>query len=85
MDRHSARDADVFARRGRGKNCIRVARQRVEKGLQYAFRDRRRKKREMRSLWIQRINAGAKEHGVRFHPSLSSTHLHLQHKHLALR
>lgn len=52
--------------RGRGKNCIRIARQRVEKALQYQFKDRKRKKREFRSLWIQRINAGAKEHGVSY-------------------
>lgn len=51
--------------RGRGKNCIRVARERVEKSLQYAFRDRKAKKRDMRSLWIQRINAGARQYGVR--------------------
>lgn len=50
--------------RGRAKNCIRIARQRVEKGLQYAFRDRRNKKREMRSLWITRINAGTRQYGV---------------------
>lgn len=50
--------------RGRAKNCIRIARPRVEKGLQYAFRDRRNKKREMRSLWITRINAGSRQYGV---------------------
>lgn len=50
--------------RGRGKNCIRTARQRVEKGLQYAYRDRRVKKRNFRALWIQRINAGVREHGM---------------------
>ncbi|MGE0754656.1 MAG: 50S ribosomal protein L20 [Alphaproteobacteria bacterium] len=50
--------------RGRGKSCIRVARQKVEKGLQYAYRDRRVKKRNFRSLWIQRINAGVREHGM---------------------
>lgn len=55
--------------RGRGKNCIRVARERVEKALQYAYRDRKAKKRDMRSLWIQRVNAGTKEHGVRSRPS----------------
>ena len=53
--------------RGRGKNCIRVARERVEKALQYAYRDRKAKKRDMRSLWIQRVNAASKEHGVRSH------------------
>ena len=51
--------------RGRSKNCLRIAKERVEKALQYAYRDRRQKKRDMRSLWIQRINAGAKQHGVR--------------------
>ena len=50
--------------RNRSKNCITVARQKVEKGLQYAYRDRRVKKRSFRSLWIQRINAGAREHGM---------------------
>lgn len=50
--------------RTRGNNCIRIARERLEKSLQYAYRDRRTKKRDMRSLWIQRINAGSKEYGV---------------------
>ncbi|CAL5229880.1 g13294 [Coccomyxa viridis] len=52
--------------RGRSKNCIRVARERVEKALQYAYRDRKAKKRDMRSLWIQRVNAASKEHGVTY-------------------
>lgn len=51
--------------RGRAKNCIRIARERVEKALQYSYRDRRNKKREMRGLWIERINAGSRQHGVR--------------------
>jgi large subunit ribosomal protein L20 len=46
--------------RGRAKNCITASRARVEKGLQYAYRDRRTKKREFRSLWITRINAGVR-------------------------
>lgn len=50
--------------RGRAKNCIRIARERVEKALQYSYRDRRNKKRDMRSLWIERINAGTRIHGV---------------------
>lgn len=54
--------------RGRAKNCIRIARERVEKALQYSYRDRRNKKRDMRSLWIQRINAGTRQHGVCFYP-----------------
>ncbi|KAJ0428412.1 putative ribosomal protein L20 [Helianthus annuus] len=49
--------------RGRAKNCIRIARERVEKALQYSYRDRRNKKRDMRSLWIERINAGTRVHG----------------------
>ena len=51
---------------GRGKNVYRVAIERVEKGLQYAYRDRRRKKRDFRRLWIQRINAGARLHGLTY-------------------
>lgn len=56
--------------RGRAKNCIRIARERVEKALQYSYRDRRNKKREMRGLWIERINAGSRQHGVRFFLSI---------------
>ena len=52
--------------RGRGKNVFTVAIERVEKGLQYAYRDRRVKKRNFRALWIQRINAGAREHGLTY-------------------
>lgn len=51
--------------RGRAKNCIAIARERVEKALQYQYRDRRNLKRDQRQLWITRINAGAREHGVR--------------------
>ncbi len=50
--------------RGRSKNCFRIAIQRVEKALQYAYRDRRTKKRDLRSLWIQRINAAVRNHGL---------------------
>jgi large subunit ribosomal protein L20 len=46
--------------RGRAKSCFRVAVEKVEKGLQYAYRDRRTKKREFRKLWIVRINAAAR-------------------------
>jgi len=52
--------------RGRSKNCFRIAKLRVEKGLQYAYRDRRTRKRDFRALWIQRINAGAREHGLNY-------------------
>ena len=50
--------------RGRAKSCIRVAIEKVEKGLQYAYRDRRNKKRDFRSIWIQRINAAVREQGM---------------------
>ncbi len=50
--------------RGRAKNCFRIAVERVEKALQYAYRDRRTKKRDFRALWIQRINAAVREHGL---------------------
>src|SRR5688572_24423343 len=51
---------------GRRKNTIRVAKQAVEKALQYGYRDRKRKKRTFRALWIQRINAAAREHGMTY-------------------
>lgn len=51
---------------GRRKNVWTVAKNAVEKGLLYAYRDRKVKKREFRSLWIQRINAGAREHGLSY-------------------
>ena len=52
--------------RGRSSKAYRIAIERVEKGLQYAYRDRRNKKRNFRGLWIQRINAGAREHGLTY-------------------
>lgn len=52
--------------RGRRKNVFRVAKQAVTKAAQYAYRDRRNKKREFRSLWIARINAAAREHGLSY-------------------
>lgn len=51
---------------GRKKNCFRVAIEAVEKAGQYAYRDRRNKKRTFRALWIQRINAGARLHGLTY-------------------
>ena len=51
---------------GRRKNVFRVAVQAVEKGLQYAYRDRRNRKREFRALWIQRINAGVRQYGMTY-------------------
>ena len=52
--------------RGRSSTCFRPAIQRLEKALQYAYRDRRVKKREFRALWIQRINAAVREVGLTY-------------------
>ncbi|MEQ1715554.1 MAG: 50S ribosomal protein L20 [Hyphomicrobium sp.] len=51
---------------GRRKNTIRVAKQAVEKAQQYAYRDRKRRKRNFRALWIQRINAACRAHGLTY-------------------
>jgi large subunit ribosomal protein L20 len=71
---------------GRRKNVWTVAKNTVEKGLQYAYRDRRAKKREFRALWIQRINAGVREHGLsysEFMGKLSKSGLEFNRKVLA--
>jgi len=52
--------------RGRSSTCFRVAIQRVEKALQYAYRDRRNRKRDFRGLWIQRINAAVRLHDLTY-------------------
>ena len=52
--------------RGRAKAALRVGIEKVEKGMQYAYRDRRTKKRNFRGLWIQRINAAVREHGMTY-------------------
>lgn len=52
--------------RGRAKNCFRVAIEKVEKALQYAYRDRKTKKRNFRKLWIQRINAAVRTEGLKY-------------------
>lgn len=64
--RHKKVLAQAKGSRGRAKNTIRVAMQRVDKDLQYAYRDRRARKRSFRALWIQRINAAAREHGLTY-------------------
>lgn len=72
--------------RGRSKNCFRIALQRVEKALQYAYRDRRTRKRDMRALWIQRINAAVRSHGLtysRFMDGLIKANISLDRKILA--
>jgi large subunit ribosomal protein L20 len=51
---------------GRKKNVWTVAKNAIEKGLVYAYRDRKQKKREFRAVWIQRINAGARVHGLSY-------------------
>jgi len=60
--------------RGRSNNTFRAAIQRVEKGLQYAYRDRRARKRNFRALWIQRINAAAREHGMTYSQFMNGMH-----------
>lgn len=72
--------------RGRNKNCFRIAKQRVEKGLQYAYRDRKARKRMFRRLWIVRINAGARQNGLsysRFINGLAKAGVQLDRKVLA--
>ena len=51
---------------GRRKNTIRAAKAAVDKSMQYAYRDRKNRKREFRALWIQRINAAVREHGLTY-------------------
>ena len=71
---------------GRRKNTIRVAKQAMEKAMQYAYRDRRTKKREFKSLWIQRINAGVRGEGLtysKFIHALSKSGIKLDRKILA--
>jgi large subunit ribosomal protein L20 len=52
--------------RGRASTAFRIAIEKVEKGLQYAYRDRRNRKRDFRALWIERINAGARKEGLTY-------------------
>ncbi len=59
---------------GRRKNVFTVAKNTLEKGLQYAYRDRRQKKRNFRALWIMRINAGAREYGMSYSVFMGKIH-----------
>ena len=71
---------------GRRKNTIRLDRQAMEKAMQYAYRDRRNKKRDFKSLWIQRINAGVRSEGLtysKFINGLSKTGIKIDRKILA--
>ena len=60
---------------GRNKNNFRISLEKVEKGLQYAYRDRRAKKRTFRRLWIQRINAGARLNGLTYSQFMNGLNL----------
>jgi large subunit ribosomal protein L20 len=69
--------------RGRSGTNIRSAKERLDKAMQYAYRDRRVRKRNFRALWIQRINAGAREHGLtysQFMDGLSKAGIELDRK-----
>ena len=71
---------------GRRKNVWTVAKNAVEKGLQYSYAHRKQKKRNFRSLWIQRINAGARQHGMSysvFMGKLKANNIELNRKVLA--
>ena len=72
--------------RGRGSTAYRIAIEKVEKALRYAYRDRRNKKRDFRGLWIQRINAAVREHGLtysRFIAGLKAVGIEMDRKVLA--
>ena len=71
---------------GRRKNLYRTAKDAVEKAMQYSYRDRRQKKREFRKLWITRINAASRQHGLsysRFIHGLKENNIELDRKILA--
>jgi len=71
---------------GRSSTAYRPALERVEKALQYAYRDRRNKKRDFRGLWIQRINAAVREHGItysRFMAGIKAANIEIDRKVLA--
>lgn len=71
---------------GRRKNVWTVAKNAVEKGWVYAYRDRKAKKRDFRSLWIQKINAGVREHGMsysKFMGALKASNIEMNRKVLA--
>ena len=71
---------------GRAKNCLKISIEKVEKALRYAYRDRRTKKRNFRGLWIQRINAAVRTHGLiysRFMNGLKKANITIDRKVLA--
>ena len=73
--RHKKVISQAKGYRGRRKNTIRVAKQAVEKAGQYAYRDRRVRKRNFRALWIQRINAASRELGLNYARFMSGLRL----------
>ncbi|MGH6943191.1 MAG: 50S ribosomal protein L20 [Geminicoccaceae bacterium] len=84
--RHKKLLVQASGYQGRSKNCYRIAIRRVEKALQYAYRDRRNRKRDFRALWIQRINAAARAQGLtygRFMHGLKSAGIEIDRKVLA--
>ena len=84
--RHKKVLKSVKGQYGRRKNTIRIARQAMEKAMQYAYRDRKAKKRDFRSLWIQRINAGTRIEGLsysKFINGLNKSKIKLDRKVLA--
>lgn len=64
--RHRRVVAESKGFRGRSSTCFRAAVERLEKSRQYAYRDRRSRRRDLRSLWIVRINAAVREHGLKY-------------------
>ena len=72
--KHKKVIAQAKGYRGRRKNVYRVAKQAVIKAGQYAYRDRRQRKRQFRSLWITRINAAAREHGLSYSRFMEGLH-----------
>ncbi|KAJ6644907.1 50S ribosomal protein L20 [Pseudolycoriella hygida] len=72
--------------RGRANNCFSIAIEKVEKALRYAYRDRRNRKRDFRGLWVQRINAAVRQHGLvysQFMGSLKKAAIDIDRKVLA--
>ena len=84
--KHKAVISQAKGYSGRRKNVFRVAKQAVIKAGQYAYRDRRQRKRQFRALWIIRINAAAREHGLsysRFIDGLNKSEIEIDRKVLA--
>jgi large subunit ribosomal protein L20 len=85
-NRHKKVLARAKGYRERNRTSFRVARARTDKGLQYAYRDRRNRKRTFRALWIQRINAGARTNGLtysRFMSGIKQAGIEIDRKMLA--